>query len=619
MAKRRSAGYPPIEDHGVVGDLTTVALVGLDGSVDMMCYPDFDSPSVFAALLDAEKGGRFQVAPLYARPRAKQLYLPDSNMLLTRFLSHDGVVEVSDFMTVGPEWGGSHALVRRAKCVRGEARVRMVCEPRFDYARAPARVHRQDERSVLLESAGDDGLVLRLTSEVPLSTEGEGEVRAETALAADEHVTFVLEQAVDSGHEPLSVRPGFAVAAFQETYGFWHDWIGRCEYRGRWREMVRRSALALKLLFSRRHGTLVASPTFGLPEVVGGGRNWDYRYTWIRDSAFTIGALLRLGYDEEAHEFMGWLARCCCVEGAGGEVDALQVLYRLDGGREVEERSLDHLAGYRGSRPVRIGNDAYRQRQLDIYGELMEAAWEYGSGGPVLSYDTWTRLSGYVERVSREWHLADQGIWESRGEPQEFLHSRVMCWLALDRAVRLSVRHSLPAPLDRWRQIRDEVHRDVHERFWNPEVGERGAFVQRPGARQVDASCLLLPLVGFIAPRDPRWSATLRAVERQLVEDSLVHRYRTDGFDDGLEGKEGTFNVATFWYVQCLTREGDLVQARLVLEKMLGYANHLGLYGEELGLEGEHLGNFPQAFTHLALVDAATELDAALTARGERD
>jgi GH15 family glucan-1,4-alpha-glucosidase len=392
---------------------------------------------------------------------------------------------------------------------------------------------------------------------------------------------------------------------------FWRRWVASSTYGGRWREMVNRSALTLKLLTSRQYGSIVAAPTFGLPETIGGGRNWDYRYTWIRDSSFTLYGLMRLGYTDEAAAFMGWvMARCRELEPDG----SLQIMYGLDGRHSLPEETLVHLEGYMGSRPVRVGNAAFDNLQLDIYGELMDSVYLYDKYGSPIGYDAWTNVVRFIEWVCANWQRPDEGIWEVRGGRQEFLYSRVMCWVALDRAIRLATKRSFPAPLARWHEVRDTIYRDVFTRFWDP---KQHAFVQHVGATTLDAAALLMPLVRFVSPTDPRWISTLRAIERELVSDSLVYRYRlAGGFSDGLTGDEGTFSMCSFWYVECLSRMGDLHKARFLFEKMLGYANHLGLYGEELGPQAQHLGNFPQAFTHLALISAAFDLDRRLSAAG---
>jgi GH15 family glucan-1,4-alpha-glucosidase len=597
--------YEPIESYGIIGNLETVALVGQHGSIDFFCAPLFDSPSIFAALLDDARGGRFQLAPLLDGATRRQLYLPDTNVLLTRFLSDDGVAEVSDFMPV-LEAGSPAAIVRRAKTVRGEVHFRMVCEPRLDYARARHEVRIDDGGAVFI-SDGPVGMALRLHTRVPLRIE-DAAVVAEISLRADESASFVLEE-LRPGEDPRCGHPDFVSESFQSTVNFWRRWLARSAYRGRWREAVNRSALTLKMLTSRRYGAIVAAPTFGLPEHVGGARNWDYRYTWIRDASFTLYGLMRLGFTEEAAAFMRWVEARAEEIGPGG---TLQIMYGIDGRHALEEEELPHLEGYMRSAPVRIGNAAYRHLQLDIYGELMDSVYLFDKYGEPISYDMWNNLRRAIDWVADNWRQPDEGIWEVRGGRHEFLYSRVQCWAAVDRAIRLARKRSFPAPIARWRTARDTIYQDIFTHFWD---SEKKAFVQAKNSRALDAACLLMPLIKFIGATDPRWASTLRAIESSLVSDSLVYRYRLgDACPDGLTGDEGTFSMCSFWYVECLSRIGDLARARLCFEKMLGYANHLGLYGEELGPRGQHLGNFPQAFTHLALISAAFDLDRRLSA-----
>ena len=597
------ATYQPIENHGVIGDLNTVALVGIDGSIDFMCFPEFDSPSIFAALLDAEKGGRFSLAPAQEEWRRKQLYLPDSNILLTRFLADCGVAEVSDFMAI-TELGHAHDLVRRAKTVRGEVQWQMIFDPRFDYGRASHRIETR-KNEVLFFSEGRDKTVLRLRTEVPVDIR-DGAAIANFKLRSDETAAFVLEDASEGGESPCEAE-NYVADSFKQTVSFWQRWVARSQYSGRWREMVNRSALTLKLLTSSRHGSIVAAPTFGLPEELGGTRNFDYRYVWVRDASFTLYALMRLGYTEEATAFMRWIEDRCRELEPG---KPLQVMYRIDGGHELKETELSHFEGYRRSRPVRIGNDASNQLQLDIYGERMDSVYIYNKFGEPISYDFWMNLTQLIDWVCKNWRRSDEGIWEVRGGAHEFLYSRVMCWVAVDRGIRLAMKRSFPAPLNRWRKVRDSIYRDVYEDFWDE--GLR-TFVQYKGAKTVDAATLLMPMVKFIGPTDPRWRSTLKVINDQLLEDSLVYRYNIlEGADTGFPGREGTFSMCSFWNVECLARSGDLKQARFLFEKALGYSNHLGLYAEELGLSGVHLGNFPQAFTHLGLISAAYYLDRVL-------
>jgi GH15 family glucan-1,4-alpha-glucosidase len=595
----------PVENYGVVGDMHTVALVGKDGSIDFMCFPRFDSPTIFGALLDPENGGHFQLAPESADAREVQLYLPDTAVLLTRFLFAEGVAEVSDFM---PVRSPRRTLVRRVKAVRGEISFRMLCAPRFDYGRARHRVERRSEREWVFASEGAGRVAFLLRSDVPLSLV-DGDAVASFRLGAGQSASFIIEEATP-GQPALSSAPEYVSASFKLTSDFWRSLIARSTYRGRWREMVNRSVLTLSLLTSHSHGSMVASPTFGLPERLGGDRNWDYRYTWIRDTSFALYAVQRLGFTN-ARAFMEWVEARCGELGPDG---SLQVMYRIDGRHELPEETLPHWSGYRHSQPVRIGNAAHGQLQLDIYGELMDAVYLYNKFGEPISHDLWRDLVRLIEFVCAHWREPDEGIWEVRGGRQEFLLSRVMCWVAVDRAIRLAQKRSFPGPLARWYEVRDAIYQDVFENFWAP---GRRAFVQHKSAKTTDASTLLLPLMKFISPTDPRWLSTLRAIEHDLVEDSLVFRYRPrDAAPDGFASEEGTFNMCSFWYVEALARSGDLDQARFIFEKVLGYANHLGLYSEELGPRGEHLGNFPQAFSHLALISAAFCLDRGMDAAG---
>jgi GH15 family glucan-1,4-alpha-glucosidase len=604
-----SVQQQPIENHGVVGDMRTVALINTDGVVDYLCWPRFDSPTVFGALLDADEGGRFSIEPVRQDVKRRQLYLPDTNILLTRFLSAQGVGEISDFMSVSLDDSMPQALVRRVKCLRGSVAFRLVCEPRFDYGRAGHETMLRN-RDVLFVSTGEERLMLRLDVDAPVVVE-DGRATVEFTLTAGESASFVLSSA-DTSDDYKCADADFVAESFKMTQDYWHSWVGRCTYRGRWQEIVRRSALVLKLLTSKDHGSIVAAATFGLPEEIGGERNWDYRFTWIRDASFTVYALIRLGYAQEASDFMRWIeARC----GELGEGASLQIMYGIDGRHELPEQMLPHLKGYKNSAPVRVGNAAYDQKQLDIYGELMDSVYLHDKYGEPVHHDLWVQLSKLVEWVCEHWKETDEGIWEVRGGQQHFLYSRLMCWVAVDRGIRLSSKRSLPAPLERWLKVRSEIYDDIFANFWD---SEREAFVQHLGSKSMDASALMMPLVKFISPSDPRWLSTMRAIEEDLVEDSLVYRYRMgEGASDGLRGEEGTFCICSFWYVECLARSGDLHKARFIFEKTLGYANHLGLFAEELGSSGEHLGNFPQAFTHLALISAAHYLDRSLSESGE--
>lgn len=592
--------FLPIENYGVIGDLNTVALVSLEGSIDFMCFPHFDSPSIFAALLDPERGGSFKISPVSNEFKHRQHYLPDTNILLTRFLGTSGVATISDFMPA-QHLGHRHNLVRRIKVVRGEMKCRMVCAPQFGYGRVKHAITRTAKDHIFTPARGSQP-PLRLRSSVAARIEN-GAVVSEFRLRGGESASFVLEEEIPGEPSPAE-QPDYVTESFKETMNFWLEWIGRCLYRGRWREMVNRSALTLKLLTSQPYGSIVAAPTFGLPEKIGGERNWDYRYSWVRDASFTLYALMRLGYTEEAAAFMSWMEQRCRELHPGRP---LQAMYRIDGSRNLPETILPNLGGYQCSQPVRIGNAASHQLQLDIYGELLDSIYIYDQLGGPISYDFWMNLTKLVDWVCLNWRKPDEGIWEVRGGKHPFLYSRVLCWVALDRAMRLALRGSFPGPLARWHRIRDEIYKDIYKNFWNSRLK---MFVQYRGSQAVDASALLLPLVDFISPADLRWRSTLEKIERELVEDSLVFRYKPPhAAPDGLKGREGTFSMCSFWYVECLARAGDLKKARFIFDKALGYANHLGLYAEQLGACGEHLGNFPQALSHIALISAAWALD----------
>jgi GH15 family glucan-1,4-alpha-glucosidase len=598
----RPRTYLPIEEHAIVGDLRTVALVGTDGTIDWYCPARFDAPSLFAALLDTHRGGYFSLS-CRTSARPKQLYLPDTNILMTRFLAPEAVGEVIDFMV--PETSGTAAprdlLVRRARAVRGRATFELACFPAFDYARVTHEVVIVEGVGAVFSSAAGR-CVLR--SSIPLKIEdgtaGSPGVGASFTLEQGETVDFELEW----NGEVRPMRAGETEALFTRTSDFWQQWLGQSRYRGRWREMVNRSALALKLLVYHPTGALVAAPTTSLPEELGGGRNWDYRYSWLRDAAFTVHALMTLGFLEEAGAFMDWLQKRC--ESATLERDVM-IMYSIDGEDRIPELLLDHLEGYRGSRPVRVGNNAVGQRQIDVYGELMDSIYLFNREVPI-SYDLWTTLSRRLDWLANHWEEPDEGIWEVRGPRQRFTYSALMTWVAFDRAQRLARDRGLPAPVERWRKLAGQAYRFVQDHCWDRELG---AYVMHPGSQQLDASVLVMPLVRFAGPTDPRFLSTLDRIADELVSDSLVHRYAITGHD-GLDGQEGTFNLCSFWYVDALTRAGRLGHARMVFEKMLTYANHVGLYAEEIGTSGEALGNFPQAFTHLALISSAVNLDRAL-------
>ena len=597
--------YRPIADHGLIGDLQTAALVATDGTIDWFCVPRFDGPSVFASILDHARGGEFRIGPIENEHVVKQLYFPDTAVLITRFMAEDGVAELVDFMPIARSSHAidRHRIVRILRGIRGRMAFRITCAPRFDYARQPHAVELTRHGAVFTCR----GSQLTLHGVDGLAADG-SDVCLTTHIDANDVMGMILETGADT--LPRSVERADVLQLLEDTVNFWHSWLARSRYSGRWREMVERSAITLKLMTYAPSGALVAAPTAGLPEQIGGERNWDYRYTWVRDGSMSIGALLDLGLTDEAAAFGQWL-RDRVREQAGDTSGPLKIMYRVDGSSELEETILPHFEGYRGSRPVRIGNGAADQLQLDIYGEALHAIHLAASGAAGgVGHAGWQALEGVMTWLCDNWDQADEGIWETRGGRQEFVYGRQMTWVAFDRAVRLAREFGRPAPLERWTAARDAVYEQIMQRGWN---SDRKAFVQYHGASVLDASVLTMPTVGFLSPRDPMWLSTLDAIERELVSDSLVYRYNPSASPDGLRGEEGTFSICTFWFVEALARSGRVGQARYIFEKMLTYANHLGLYAEEIGVTGEQLGNFPQAFSHLALISAASALDRALS------
>jgi GH15 family glucan-1,4-alpha-glucosidase len=604
--------YQPIENYGIIGNMRTVALVGMNGSIDWFCYPHFDSPSIFGAILDDTKGGRFQICPVGDQVRHKQFYWPSTNVLITRFLLPDGIAELEDFMPVGlpPDSPWYHQLYRRIRCVRGAVRVSLTCRPAFDYGRK--------SHETLLDGQGANfrsgSVCIALSSAVPLTHDGNGGVAAEFTLEEGESQVFILREHCATDTVPDAPTEGEAEELFQTTVKFWRSWLSACTYQGRWREQVYRSALALKLLTFDPTGAIIAAPTTSLPEVIGGTRNWDYRYTWARDAAFTVYGFLRIGFREEAAGFINWLEKHASQH---HHWDApVPVLSTIRGDTRISEEILEHWEGYRGSGPVRIGNAAVSQLQMDVYGEIMDALYLYNKYVSPIAYDMWLKIRERMEWICENWQRPDAGIWEMRNREEHFTYSKVMNWVALDRGIRLADKRALPADRAKWLQHRDRIYEEVMSKGWNQ---KRGAFTLFYGSEDLDASLLIMPLVFFMAPNDPRMLSTLAVILESprnggLVSDSLVYRYPPQPRIDGLPGEEGTFNMCSFWLVEALARAGErnpekLDQARLMFERMLGYANHLGLYAEQTGPQGEALGNFPQAFTHLALISAAFNLD----------
>jgi GH15 family glucan-1,4-alpha-glucosidase len=598
QVRPRRRRYPPIETHGVIGDLQTAALITEGGTIDWFCCPRFDSPSVFASLLDYEKGGYFQIAP-EAGAVIRQLYLPDSAILVTRFMTEAGVGEVEDFMPIHePEKvSDRHRIVRVIRSVRGDMNFRLECAPRFDYGRQTHDLKMGNHGATF--TAGSTTMNLNAT--MPLTAAG-SDVNAEFVLHEGEEAGVILD------FSPEGPAAGVELAEVAQlrdsTIDNWSQWLRRSTYEGRWRDMVQRSAMTLRMLTYAPTGAPVAALTTGLPELVGGERNWDYRFTWLRDASFSVYALLALGYREEAIKFLRWTQQRVVDHTQGGA--PLKIMYRVDGSSDLDEYELDHFEGWRGSRPVRVGNGAADQRQLDIYGEVIDSIYPAHQAGFRPANRGWTDLGDVMEWLMNNWDTPEEGIWETRGGQKKFTYGRLMTWVAFDRVLRMAHDLGRPADTQRLRQERDKVYQQIMERAWNP---TKGAFVQHYDTDVLDASVLLMPIVGFIAPQDPMWQSTLDAIDKELVSDSLVYRYDPHASPDGLRGHEGTFSICTFWYVDALARSGRLYDSRLVFEKMLTYANAVGLFAEEIGPTGEQLGNFPQAFSHLSLINAALNLD----------
>ncbi len=599
--ENKNQRYLPIEDYGIIGNLQTVGLISLFASLDYMSFPRFDSPTVFCKLLDSERGGFFSISPQMQNMVSKQMFLPDTNVLVTRFFSDEGIVEVIDYMPIETDELNC-AVVRKIAVVRGKINFKVTCAPRYGYANIGHRIEQRGRGVIFIPENSQPALLLE--SEQHLSCD-DTDATSTFLLNEGETTCFILKALNQEYPAEISVTE-FVDKTYQSTINYWQNWIAQSKYDGNWKEVVHRSALTLKLLISQRYGSMIAAPTFSLPESIGKERNWDYRYTWIRDAAFTMHTFLQLGFSAEAEHFLEW------IQARSSQTD-LQLMFAIDGNTRLDEYFLDYMEGYKGSKPVRIGNDAHKQTQMDIYGELLETIYIFAKHGGDLTYDYWKIIIGYVEYVIGNWEKPDHSIWEVRGEKREFLFSRIMCWVAIDRAMKIGDMFSFPYDLIKWHNTRNAIYKDVYENFWNE---EKKAFVQFKGSDLLDASVLLMPIFNMISPTSKKWQCTMNAIDQELRTDVLVYRYlEHDGIEiDELKSQEGTFTICSFWYVECLALAGEKEKAREYFEKMLGYANHLGLYAEQLGVKGEHLGNFPQAFTHLGLISAAIELSKKNTA-----
>jgi GH15 family glucan-1,4-alpha-glucosidase len=595
MAERRR-----IRDYAFLSDCHSAALVR-EGRIEWLCFPRFDSPSVFASILDQDRGGCFAVEPV-GDFRCSRAYEPGTNVLITHFQGADGALEILDCLPLrsgadrpGHDPQPSHALVRRLRCTAGRVSVDVTCDPRPNYGQATPRVERHEGR--WLFGWGEQRLVL--DSEAALSNTTGAGLRARVSLSAGEELSLVLQYAGGSGPlpEPLDID-----ATISATHAFWRAWSGRLQYDGPYREQVLRSALVLKGLMYEPTGAIVAAPSTSLPEWYGGSRNWDYRYTWLRDSTLTLYALERIGFAEDAHAYRRWVERA-----ASGHARDLRIAFSIDGEHVPPERCLDDLRGFRDSRPVRVGNAARTQRQLDIFGELLDVAFFGHKHVDTLDADYWSFLSGVADFVCDHWREPDHGIWEMRTAPQHYVYSKVLCWVCLDRAERIARAHNLTtadSQVKHWRREMEAIHEDVLRHGYNSSVG---AFVQSYGSTHLDASNLALPVLGFIDARDPRMASTIRLTDERLRKHGLVRRYL--GVDDGIGGDEGAFLICSFWLVDALILLGEHEKARAYFEELLMHANDVGLLSEEFDAEQEEmLGNFPQAFSHLALITSAVNL-----------
>jgi GH15 family glucan-1,4-alpha-glucosidase len=596
-------GYQPISNYGVIGDMHSAALVSLDGSIDWLCFPRFDSPSVFAAILDERIGGRFRIRPT-GQFTATQAYRTATNILETEFATATGSATLVDFMPMESDADAClHQVVRILRCESGRMDFELEFTPRLNYARSPTSLF-VDGRSAVARNGED---ALKLLSDVPLHAEGDG-ARAKFQLSSGQRVSFVLDWEADIAED---IRSYDVASRLDETERFWRSVADEITYDGLWRKLVRRSMLALHLLIYLPSGAVCAAATTSLPEDIGGVRNWDYRFTWPRDAAFTFDILHRLGHTTYTRPFLDWL-----VPHAGAEGHDLHSLYSIETNADphgMTERILEHLEGYRGSRPVRIGNAAYHQFQLDVFGEIMLSLASYERAGGEFDESLWQMALAMVEGAARCWQQPDLGIWEFRTEPRHFTYSKLMCWVALDRGLRLANRLQKPVDFQRWRNCRDAIRQQILAEGWNP---ERGSFTQYLNGHSLDASLAFIPMVGFLPGNDPRVHSTVEAIWRELGDGGLIRRYIPEEADDGIHGDEGTFTMCSLWLAGALVTAGRLDEAEAIFTRVVEMSNHVGLYSEMLDpASGEYLGNYPQAFTHIALIHTARNLDHAFAKR----
>jgi GH15 family glucan-1,4-alpha-glucosidase len=608
--------FPPIADYGFLSDCHTGALVASDGSIEWMCLPHFDSPSVFGSMLD-RGAGSWRVGPYGIYVPAGRRYIPGTNMIETTWMTPQGWLRVVDALTIGPwhdnkhgsshtrpptDYDADHLLVRMIECIQGQVQVEIVCEPMLDYGATPAdwTVVHTGEEGICAMDATDDASAFRLFSDIRMGIEGNRTHGRHTMVEGEKRFCALSWTEGLGGPHTIDQAEGH----LNRTGQFWRTWLAEGTYPDHpWRFHLQRSALVLKGLTFMPTGALVAAPTTSLPETPRGERNWDYRYCWMRDASFTLWGLHALGLNWEADDFIQYVA-----DMERNEDGSLQIMYGIKGDKELTESTLDHLKGYENARPVRIGNGAYNQRQNDVYGAVMDSVYLHAKKRDHIPERLWPVLKDQVQCAARVWKEPDQGIWEARGEPRHYVSSKLMCWVAMDRGARLAERRGDEEQAEEWQKLADEISEDILEKG----VDKRGVFRQHYDTDALDASTLLVPLVRFLPPDDERVRATVVAIREELTEGGLVMRYRTDSTDDGLSGEEGTFLICSFWLVSALSEIGEHREAEHLCERLLSYSSPLELYAEELeASSGRHLGNYPQAFTHLALINAVTHVIAA--------
>ena len=635
--------YLPLEEYGIIGNMVTASLISRpNSSIDFLCYPYFDSPAIFCRLLDTNKGGYFKIEPSFAiSASSRQLYHPSSNVLTTRYSIEEGIAEVTNLFPCyqGFDTLSNNFIIRKVEAIRGKTNFKMECKPTFNYALGSSECKASPDEMLYSFTSENTNIYLRVIAENPkyqikfakIHGNMHAMVEMEFSVTEDESIYFIFGA---SNSINILDKERCENLLFL-TDDFWYNWIGKCTYKGRWREMVHRSALTMKLMTFHKTGAIIASPTFSLPEKIGGKLNWDYRYVWIRDAAFTIYGFLRIGLIEEAAAFMDWIENILEEMNKNPELRPLKIMYGIRGACQsatnnsspgslstaLFEIELEHLSGYRNSKPVRIGNKASEQTQLDIYGELMDAIYLCDKYSKTISYDFWNNIKELIIKpVLTNWREKDHGIWELRGPPCHYVYSKIMCWVALDRALRLVHKHSLPGDVECWSRVRDEIKYDIMQdgNGWNP---KEQSFVQYYGSSHLDASNLIMSLVFFSAPSDPRFLSTLRKAMKKpkdggLSVNGLVFRFNKV-FELGnseAEHEEETFTMCSFWMIEAMARAGVsdpklLKEAVKLFENVLSYASDVGLFSEEISLSGELVGNFPQAFTHLSFISAAFNID----------